>query len=219
MFCCNVGLRSLKRSEGVAVTTEGLGSSTTALDAAEKFHRCVPAVIDRLEVLALMAVTSLVLTLQHSLDVYPVCRVEHLGLLACHHLKIVERKATVKPTPSVKHQRAADRMVAMGIDGPVGDDHIGVLAVDEVAHLLVAGQRNLGTAVDLVHEEVSGTSDAAGILTLDNTDGCRLVMALARNTRFATREVDTHHVVPGIGQQANRAATTGLGIVGMGTDN
>ena len=58
---------------------EGFGGFTTALKAAEVFHRLVP-VVNLVHPLADVAVAGLVLALEHALDVHPVGGVEQLAL-------------------------------------------------------------------------------------------------------------------------------------------
>ena len=162
-----------------------------------------------------MAVACLVFALEHRLDIHPVSGVEHLRLLASHHLKVVELEPAVEASPRVEHQCATHRMVAVGVDGPVGEHHVGVLAVDEFAHLLISLQVHLRVAVNLAHENVPCASDAAGVLALHHTNGSCLVVALASNSCLAAGEVDTHHLMAGIGEQTHRATAARLRVIGV----
>ena len=180
-------------------------------------HRLVP-VVDVVHVLAHVAVAGPVLALEHALDVDPVGGVEHLALGARHRLEVEQLEAAVQTSPGVHHQDAAAGVVAVAVKGPVGHHDVGVLAVDEFAHLLVALQVDLGVAVDLAHEDVACAGHLAGILALDHADGGSLVVAHAGNAGLAAGEVDAHHLVARLGEQAHRAAAAGLGVIGVGTD-
>ena len=196
---------------------KGLGSVAAAFQAAELLHRAVP-LVDVLHVLAHVAIAGLVLALEHALDVDPVCGVEHLALGARHRLEVEQLEAAVQTSPGIHHQDTATGVVAVSVKGPVGHDDVGVLAVDEFAHLLVALQVDLGVAVDLAHEDVARAGHLAGILALDHADGGSLVMAHAGNACLAAGEIDAHHLVARLGEQAHRAAAAGLGVIGVGSD-
>ena len=82
---------------------ECLGGGATALYAAKVLHSGVPAVVECLHALTHVAVARLVFALEHRLDVHPVSGVEHLRLLASHHLEVVELESASKSAPCVKH--------------------------------------------------------------------------------------------------------------------
>ena len=131
---------------------KGFGEGCAAFEAAEALHRVVPLLHQVFQLLALVAEAGLVLAVARRGDVHPIRRVEHLGLRAAHHLEVVEFEAAVEPAPGVQHQDTADGVVSMAVNGPVGDDYVGVFAVDQFAHLAMALEVHLGVAVDLVHK-------------------------------------------------------------------
>ena len=93
-------------------------------------------------------------------------RVEHLALGARHGLKIEQLEAAVQASPGVHHEYAAAGMVAVSIKRPVGHHDVGILAIDEFAHLLVALQVDLGIAIHLTHEDVACPGHFAGVFAL-----------------------------------------------------
>ena len=165
-----------------------------------------------------MAVAGLVLALQHALDVDPVGGVEHLALRARHGLEIEQLETAVEASPGVHHQDAAAGVVAVPVKRPMGQHYVRILAVDELSHLLVAIQVHLGVAVHLAHEDVARTGHLAGVLALHHADGGGFAVAHAGNAGLAAREIDAHHLVARLGQQAHGAAAACLGIVGMCPD-
>ena len=110
---------------------ESFGKSAAAFETAKAFHRVVPLLHEFFQLLALVTEAGLVLTVAGRTDVYPVRRMKHLRLRTAHHLEIVQFEAAVKPAPGIQHQNAADGVVAVSVDGPVRDDDIRLLAVEQ----------------------------------------------------------------------------------------
>ena len=103
----------------------------------------------------------------------------------------------------------------MGVNGPVGEDDVGLLSLQELAHLVVPGRVDLGRAIDLPREDRARLEDLARFETLRRADGGGLVVAFSGNSRLTAREVDSNHLMPQLGESSHRSATTRFGIVGM----
>ena len=144
---------------------------------------------------------------------------EHLRLGTAHHFEIVKLEAAVEAAPGIHDEDAADGVVAVPVDGPVRDDQVGFLALDEFAHLAIAVEGHLGGAVDLVHEQRAGAGDFAGGFGLADADGRGFVVALAGNAGLPSREIDADHFVAGVGEQADGAAGGGFRIIRMRPDD
>ena len=64
-------------------------------------------------------------------------------------------------------------------------------------------------------EDVPCSGHAAGVLGLYHAHRGGLAVAHAGDARLTACEIDAHHLVARIGQQAHRAAAAGLRVVGM----
>ena len=106
-------------------------------------------------------------------------------------------------------------MVAVSVDGPVGEHHIGLLALDHGLHLRIACAVHLGIAVNLPHKNMPYAHHAAGVLALLAAYGGRLVVAFAGNAGLAASEIHAHHLAALALKHQHGAAGNGFGVVGV----
>ncbi len=144
---------------------------------------------------------------------------EQLALGAGHGLEIVQVEAAVQAAPGIQDQQGADAVVAVAVNGPVGNHHVRFFLLQQFPHLAVALAVQFRIAIHLVHEQEPGTGDGAGSLHFLYADGGRFVVRFAGDAGFAPGQVDAYHFVARRGKQAHGAAGAGFRVVRMSPDN
>ena len=107
----------------------------------------------------------------------------------------------------------------MAVNGPVGQDDVRFLAVNQLSHFLIALQIDFCVAIDLVHENVACSGDLAGSLGLLNPYCSGLGVGFAGDAGLAAGKVNTYDFVTCGGKKAHCAAGAGFGVVGMSANN
>lgn len=198
---------------------EGFGVGAAAFEAAEAFHGDVPFVQQGIHALAFMAAAGSMFLFDDRADVHPVGGMEQLALGAGHGLEIVQVEAAVQAAPGIQDQQGADAVVAVAVNGPVGNHHVRFFLLQQFPHLAVAFAVQLRIAIHLVHEQEPGTGDGAGSLHFLYADGGRFVVRFACDAGLAPGQVNAYHLVARRGKQAHGAAGAGFRVVRMSPDN
>jgi len=103
-------------------------------------------------------------------------------------------------------------MVAMAIDGPVGEDDVGGFGVEDTGEGVVMSGIDGGAAVVLAGERRPGVEDAASTLGFGGANSGTAVEIGAATVTFAAIQVEQHHFVAacGIARDGSSAATFGV---------
>ena len=94
---------------------------------------------------------------------------EHHSVIG--HFVVVEGGFFVRSEPSIENELGEGAMVAVVVDGPVGEDDVGVLGGEELGERLVVAVVDDGLAVDLIGEDGAGVEDLADLLGFGGADG------------------------------------------------
>ncbi len=84
---------------------------------------------------------------------------------------VVERGFFVGAEPGVENELGEGAVVTMVIDGPVGEEDVGVLGCEDFEEFFVVGVVDNGAAVDLRGEDWAGMENLAGFLRFGGADG------------------------------------------------
>ena len=140
---------------------------------------------------------------------------EGLCLQTCHHFAVVEVKTIACLAPCVIHKDGACAMVAVRVDGPVSNHHVGLLGFNQGFHLCVACLIDFGIAVNLCHEYGTYTHHLAGFCSFCGANGTRLLVRLTRDSCFASCEIHRYNLYAHLAQFDHRAAAHRFGVIGM----
>ncbi len=77
----------------------------------------------------------------------------------------------MRSEPGIENELGEGAMVAVVVNGPVGEDDVGILGSEELGELRVVSVVDDGLAVDLIGEDCSGVEDLAGFLGFFGADG------------------------------------------------
>lgn len=139
---------------------------------------------------------------------------EHHGVVG--DFVVVEGGFFVGGEPGVENKLGEGTVVAMVVDGPVGEEDVGVLGGEKLSELLVMGVVDDGLAIDLFGVNGRGVEDLAGFLRFGGADGgairiCRLAEA------FATVEIEESDIVAEGDEAGDGASNAAFRVAGMGT--
>ena len=106
-------------------------------------------------------------------------------------------------------------MIEVPVDGPLGEDHVGVLGGDELAKRFSGILVYHGGSVDLACKDRLRAQNLASGRALGRPNGGSLRMRLASDARLAAGEVDDRDAMAECGIARQGASTAGFGIVRM----
>ena len=110
-------------------------------------------------------------------------------------------------------------MVAVGVDGPMGDYHIGFFGFDEGKHFGITLFVDLGIAVDLGHKHRADTHHFACSARFGLTDSARLFVAFATDACLARGEIYRYYLYAHSFEFEDSATAHSFGVVGVSTDD
>lgn len=193
---------------------ESFGEFATALDAAKLIHFVVE-VVKVFGVLAGMRETRGALAALGLRDIDVVRGMKMLGLKTLVHLEIIEIEFLSAFHPSVVNQQRDDPMVAMRVDGPVGEDDVGMLCLQNLAKVSVTRAVDFGVAVNLSGKYRARFQNRAGFLGFRGPNGRGLLRGLARDSGFSAGQVEQDRFMSQIGVQSRGASASAFRIVRM----
>ena len=106
-------------------------------------------------------------------------------------------------------------MVAVPVDGPMGEDDVGLFRGEQAREAVIVKRVDDGAAVDLVGEGGVGFQDAAGTPGFSRADGGAAVQAGRAAISLAAVEIEERDVVAKRGVAGDGAAASTFGVAGM----
>src|SRR5271168_3734857 len=122
-------------------------------------------------------------------DVYVFRRREHLSVFSIRDLVVVERGCLAQPQPGVEGQHGDGTMVAMRIYRPLREEDIRLLRRNQVAELVVPGDRDRRFAIGLRSKHGTRLEDSTSSVCLRYANGGALLRALTGATLLAAIEI------------------------------
>ena len=138
---------------------------------------------------------------------------EHHGVVG--NFVVVEGGFFVGGEPCVEDELGECAVVAMVVDGPVGEEDVGTLGGEKLSELLVMGVVDDGLAVDLFGEHRRGVEDLAGFLRFGGADGGAIRIRRFAEA-FATVEIEESDIVAEGDVAGDGAGTAAFGVARMG---
>ena len=106
-------------------------------------------------------------------------------------------------------------MVAMAVDGPLGEHHVRSFRVERAREGLVMGGVDDGAAVVLAGEGGAGPEDLACLAGFGGANGGTVAGAGSAAEALTAIQVQQNHLVAELGVAGNRAGAAAFWVAGM----
>jgi hypothetical protein len=103
-------------------------------------------------------------------------------------------------------------VIAMLVNGPLRENDVWLLGVEQALEVLVMGAVNNGVAIDLSRENRTGFQNLAGLLRFGGPDGSALCGTAAAAETFAAIQIKQNNLMAERRIAGNRAGTTAFGV-------
>ena len=137
---------------------------------------------------------------------------EHHGVVS--DFVVVEGGFFVGGEPGVEGELGEGAVVSMVVDGPVGEEDVGILGGEKLSEVLVMGFVDDGLAVDLFGVNGRGVEDLAGFLRFGGADGGAIRIRRFAEA-FATVEIEESDSVAEGDVAGDGASNAAFGVAGM----
>jgi hypothetical protein len=131
------------------------------------------------------------------------------------YLVIVKREFLIGLKEGVEREGGDGSMVAVTVDGPLGEDCVGGFDGEQAGEGFVVGLVDDGSAVDLAGEDGAGFQDLAGLLSFGGADGGAAVQWRATAEAFAAVQIEKNDIVAEVGVAGDGAGAAAFGVAWM----
>ncbi len=142
---------------------------------------------------------------------------KHHGVFS--NFVVVESHGLANFQPGVEAECGNSAMVAMTIEGPLGQERVGLFGVEESSESLVVWRVNDGATIILASEEGSSVENAAGVLSFGGADRRAAIERGAAAITFTPIEVEEHDLGTKRSEAGDGTCATAFGVAGVTAGN